>query len=1185
MPLEKKTLSFALLKGIDEKSSDAVREPDALSGAKNVDFGKKGQLKKRGGFISADSTLTRIQAGGVISKGKALSRYGNETLVFDGSDLYSKITGSGLLQKGTYVPCTIENRIVHRNRDRRQGNAQIAENNGIRVHVWEEYLFGDNKYKTYIDIEHIATGAMLISTTEMSSTTITTTDASSSPTNALYKIAQPQCAPIGSYIFIVYADGANLRYRYVLCSSVANATAVSGQVNLYETGTTNQVVVDTVYPLFQIDKFSGTTHSDAIVLLRTASSNNLKVQYLTASGATLSMPSTVQTIATAYFATFGKAALSIPSGIFLKCLNDETDGNTYSIIVGATLNAGSRNKVGIVQLKDNLTAQIVHTHQDTYPDSGGTAGDLWLLNGTAGTTTAGSATINILVGLYASANNTGVQKTVVPEHHLRRITISRGGAASAIAMAATAAAFNTSLTSDFFHYDGDLYAVVTQVNDNALYFDPDGSTQGMERGLNNNSMLINWMGELVGALKSGSAASCLTSEYATVNPGTLNSGAENRRLVHGVQRATSRNSGTAFVFGASKFNSYAYHAAGTYAETDYPDNVFGVSVFEVDFAPPRTLASVDIENSWLGSGGFIHGYDGDTVFENNFLNYPSIKSTIESTVTSLTRGFSDSKVIKSCVLYSWTDANGNEQRSLPSQFTEITLTPGKVADHGTITGGSGYTTAVGVAVGGGSGSGCIVTTTVVGAAVTDVTITDPGTGYVNGESLTIPGGTSGAFVAVVSGKSYIQHQIYVPAFSRKSGITAELYRTDHSALLFYLVASIPLDDVPTSSVETYTDFPLDETAITARPGLYTENFPGTGFAGCCTDLVRHQNKLISAGVDDEVSVSSTIIEGVAPGFPITYPYSFRLSGDPSTITGVESNLDNLLVFTGDNVFYVSGSGPNIIGQGSFAEPRLFASDQGAVSGTAHTDSPLGVFYQADRGIYLIGRDLSVNYVGTGVEDTVGVKLAVSMVRHDDDNTVRIMLQAASPGSSGADRYCIFNYYYKQWVTYEIGYQSSAHQVDEIYDGTSFQRLTADGKQYKQSTTDFRDNNTAGSLVIYDAEIMTGFISPSGLMRKDRIYRYMILGSFLGSHTLEVEVYNDYSGEEGDPSQEDSTSISSAPAGLYLYRAHLENQKSRSIQLLIKLNGTTSCASIEGIALEVGVRPDKTAFKTIEGRTM
>ena len=209
-----------------------------------------------------------------------------------------------------------------------------------------------------------------------------------------------------------------------------------------------------------------------------------------------------------------------------------------------------------------------------------------------------------------------------------------------------------------------------------------------------------------------------------------------------------------------------------------------------------------------------------------------------------------------------------------------------------------------------------------------------------------------------------------------------------------------------------------------------------------------------------------------------------------------------------------------------------------------------------------------------------------MTRRDSDNVVRIMLQAAAPGSGGADRYCIFNYYYKQWTTYEVTFYSGAHQVAEVYDGTSFQRLTADGRVKTQSTTEFQDTNQAGSAnVQYKAEIMTGFISPSGLMKKDRIYRYMILGQFVSTHTLEVEVYNDYDGEEGDPNQEDSVTVSSDPAGLYLFRSHLATQKSRGIQLLLKLDGAGQCANIEGFALEVGVRPDKTSFKTIEGRTM
>jgi hypothetical protein len=220
----------------------------------------------------------------------------------------------------------------------------------------------------------------------------------------------------------------------------------------------------------------------------------------------------------------------------------------------------------------------------------------------------------------------------------------------------------------------------------------------------------------------------------------------------------------------------------------------------------------------------------------------------------------------------------------------------------------------------------------------------------------------------------------------------------------------------------------------------------------------------------------------------------------------------------------------------------------------------------------VGRDMSVAYIGAGVEDTVGAKTAVNMVRHDDDNTVRVMLQAASPGSSDSDVYCLFNYYYKQWCTFEIPYQSSAYQVDEIYDGTSFQRLTADGKQFKQSTSVYQDHNSAGSsLVNYSMQIDTGFISPTGLMKKDRVYRYMVLGKYVAAHGMEVEVY--------------SVNLTSAPTGLYLYRTHITKQKSRAIQLSLVVSGSTAGATIEGFALEIGMRLDKTSFKTIESRTL
>lgn len=68
----------------------------------------------------------------------------------------------------------------------------------------------------------------------------------------------------------------------------------------------------------------------------------------------------------------------------------------------------------------------------------------------------------------------------------------------------------------------------------------------------------------------------------------------------------------------------------------------------------------------------------------------------------------------------------------------LLYTSGTLAPPVTVTaGGSGYTTGATAAAGGGSGSGATFTVTVVGGIVTAVTITNPGTGYKAGDTVTL----------------------------------------------------------------------------------------------------------------------------------------------------------------------------------------------------------------------------------------------------------------------------------------------------------------------------------------------------------------------------------------------------------------------------------------------------------------
>ena len=1262
MALQKRTLSFALTAGMDEKSSDATRTPDGLTKADNVVFDKKGRAKKRGGFVTTNSKQNVI-GGSSITSGKAISKFQDETLILDGEKLYCKVTGTSLLDKGTYVPCTVENKIVRKQIDRRQSNAQIAEKNGVRLYVWEEYEFIDGdtatqRYKIYADVVHIETGATLISRELIGSNDIAVDTNSTANVTCMYKFGQPQCftervtgpADKIHIIFQRYDGSANkheLRYRTLACTSVTEVLTTG-----FEGSSTNGFAINDSsgsavrlndnYPVFELDPCTSRIYSEGAVCAYMGHGGELSVVYLYRSGsAIVSSPQKAQLTGGSGIThpSFGSynARASItkftPTGIMIKHLSDAAADSSYSIVVGWTRTDVATGVTGpqLAVVEDDLSGFHLYAHDlDPYPD-GFSTGNLWLLNGTAGCLTSAADTLTVFCTVWAEDasdnpvggnltgavdeslghgvaqteyTSTAVRPGMVPLHYIKEYTLNRNSSSLSITNGGVVG-YNASVTSDFFRYNSKLYCVVSQVNDNALY--PEFSeTKRNDRGLSNNSVLINSEKELIGALETGQCASCLGTEWTTIAPpngsddDTTAGGAigrETRRLWHGVQRVTSKNNDTLFVFGASRFHGYVSYGAGTYASSDYPDNIFGVSEFIVDFDPACVLASADIENAWVGTGGFLHGYDGNQVYEQGFIAYPSIRRVVQYPMGSSgysaggsTPGYPNGKTIKYQAVYVWSDDRGNLIESRPSDIHEVTTEAGLAYTVAAHTAGTGfvvdqvYTTS---SAGSGTGTTIRVRSVNGSGGILSAQVVEPGSGHTASDVLTLSGGTSTGKVSIsaIALMSYIRVQVYVPSFSRKENISIELYRNDgEGGSVFYHAGSVKLDESPTNMYVTFKDRPVDYAKI-AESGLviYTQGgAPANGFIGSCTDLIRHQNKLFAAGIDDKVFLSLPIREGSTPFFPATGPFIVGLSGDPSKVTAIESNLDHLLIFTEDNGYYTTGSGPNAIGEGAFRPPRLFANDQGAKLGAAHVDSPLGVFYQTDRGIYLVGRDMSVAYIGAGVEDTVGSNLAVSMIRHDDDSSIRIMLQPVSPSATGTDVYCIYNYYLKQWHTFGLDYTDTKYQVDEIFDGSKFQRLTVDGKQFEQDDSVFQDHSTAGSNQNYNVTIQTGFVSSTGVMKKDRVYRVMLMGEYVGAHDLSLAIKNDYS---DNTSETFTKTISSAPTEPYIYRAHLGKQKTRAIQLLLTLSGSTAGAEIDGFAFEVGIRPDPTTFKTIADRTL
>ena len=138
-----------------------------------------------------------------------------------------------------------------------------------------------------------------------------------------------------------------------------------------------------------------------------------------------------------------------------------------------------------------------------------------------------------------------------------------------------------------------------------------------------------------------------------------------------------------------------------------------------------------------GYRGDIKEFTGDgttTAFKVPFLlnEYNGIKITLDGAVQAST-DYSIARTVESGITI-----DNSDTVTFTTAPTAVTVKR--------IYGGSGYTAGTGVATTAADGSGLTVNTSVVGGAITDITINAPGSGYVEDQIVSIAGGTGGGFL-------------------------------------------------------------------------------------------------------------------------------------------------------------------------------------------------------------------------------------------------------------------------------------------------------------------------------------------------------------------------------------------------------------------------------------------------------
>lgn len=352
--------------------------------------------------------------------------------------------------------------------------------------------------------------------------------------------------------------------------------------------------------------------------------------------------------------------------------------------------------------------------------------------------------------------------------------------------------------------------------------------------------------------------------------------------------------------------------------------------------------------------------------------------------------------------------------------------------------------------------------------------------------------------------------IFIPTLrlSYKTDVVIEIYRWSTAQESFHslLTNLFVLKNDPTVDFVVYNDGASDA-SLEVRELIYTtggvlENSgaPSTSIMTLWDDRLW----MVSDEDKNQLWYSKQVIEAVPVEMSELLTYfvapAIGSQGPTGPVTGLSPLDDKLVIFKEAAIEYINGAGPDNTGaNNNYSQPIFVTATAGCISHRSIAMIPIGLLFQSDKGIWLLGRDLQTKYVGAPVENytqfDVGLDsqpIVVSSVVIPDTTQVRFMLDTGVT--------LLYDYFFDQWSTFTgITAQSS----------TLFQSLHTfvdlAGNVSQETPGLYVDNATDPVLMSFQ----TGWINLAGLQGYERFYYFYLLGEYLSPHTLQIQLGYDY----------------------------------------------------------------------------
>lgn len=326
-----------------------------------------------------------------------------------------------------------------------------------------------------------------------------------------------------------------------------------------------------------------------------------------------------------------------------------------------------------------------------------------------------------------------------------------------------------------------------------------------------------------------------------------------------------------------------------------------------------------------------------------------------------------------------------------------------------------------------------------------------------------------------------------------------IYRWSTAQQVYYQVTSItqPILNNKTADSISFTDV-YPDSAILGNNIIYTnggvlENIAAPAVTGMTTFDSRLW--LIDAEDPNLLWFSKQVIESTpvetSDLLTVFVPPGAGAQGNTGPMKCLAPMDDKLIIFKKNAIYYLNGIGPDNTGANNqYSQPTFITSTVGCDNQNSIVMTPLGLMFQSDKGIWLLGRDLSTNYIGKDVEDYNSLEVE-SALTIPATNQVRFTLNSNVT--------LMYDYFVNQWGTFNNipGISSTLYQDLHTY-------INSRGQTFQETPGLYLDGSNPTLM-----SFKTGWLSFAGFQGYQRAYYMYVLGTYLTPHKLNVSVAYNY----------------------------------------------------------------------------